>query len=224
MRLTDNLSTELPFPGFYESLYSHELDSEEEQFCEYRAEEQSDDGIEFNELTAGEFAEIFWDVTTYDIAHQEIARIHVEVFESVASAELGFKVPLVFEEMSSPRFYNFTTDRVFASISYGRVLRLFALSKKDEHARLAAEIKRRFTSYDGFISSYSNSLDTWLTKPLAKWDHNEVGTLFRAVLGDVREEVESNMLDGETFSAAWEKSVDWTKFEAKVSEKRAEKE
>lgn len=225
MKLTDKLSAELPFSGLYNSMYSHALDDEEEQFCEYEAEyRQEEDGIpEELHLDAGEYAEILMDVTTYDIAHQAIAKKHVEVFEGVASKELGFKLPLVFEEMCSPKFYNFTTDRVFASITYGQVLRLFALSKKDKHARLEEMIKTRFTSYDGFISSYSNRLDKWLAKPLADWDHNEVGTLLRAVLGDVREEVESIMYDGETFYTAWSDSVDWAKFEEKVTELREEK-
>jgi hypothetical protein len=104
MKLTDKLSAELPFPGLYDSMYSHALDDEEEQFCEYEAEyRQEEDGIpEELHLDAGEYAEILMDVTTYDIAHQAIAKKHVEVFEGVASKELGFKLPLVFEEMCSP--------------------------------------------------------------------------------------------------------------------------
>lgn len=223
MNLTDKLSTELPFPGFYGSSYSAALDSEAEHYVEHIAEcQQAEDGIPKElRLTEDEYADILLDVTDYSVAELTIAKAYVETFDSVASERLGFKLGLGFEEMTSPREYNFTTDRVFASISYGRALRLAALSRRDGHSRLRAEIGNRFTSYDGFSSSYSNELAVWLDKSLKSWDHNEIGTLLRAVLdGDTLREITDDMLD--TYDA-WELSVNWIKFEAKVQECRDEK-
>lgn len=96
---------------------------------------------------------------------------------------LDREVMAQFEEVSSPRFYNFETDRVFARIS---------LTVLDEIARrLAADpvgrealrdtIEERHTSREGFVSLYSaNPASADWRKPVADMDHNELGTLLRA--------------------------------------------
>lgn len=223
MELTHNLSTELPFPGFYESLYSSALDGEAEQWADYEAEyRQDEENVPLGlRLTAGEYAEIVFNVSDHQVAALAVAKEHVAAFECIASERLGFKLNLDFEEMTSPREYNFDTDRVFASIPYGRVLRMAVLSRRNHHVKLAAKIAERFTHRDGFFSSYSNALGEWLDKPLADWDHNEVGTLLLAVydLGDNTDddlEIYEHIHKG--FYRAWESSVNWTELDARVQE------
>jgi len=51
------LSVNIPFPGFYESLYSSEIDHEESQWCEHEANERDDGEAQHPEelrLTADE--------------------------------------------------------------------------------------------------------------------------------------------------------------------------
>jgi hypothetical protein len=47
---------------------------------------------------------------------------------------------------------------------------------------LSRAIKEQFTSRSGFTSLYSNDVLEWIVKPLDKWDHNEIGTLFECII------------------------------------------
>lgn len=131
------------------------------------------------------------------------------------------------EEMTSPREYNFETDRIFARMPLVMAREMFARSKREGHKALAGIIRDRFTSCSGFVSSYSNDIAEWLEKPLASWDHNEVGTLLLAALALAG--VDADELDWSIYytitedSNYWENCIDWPKFEADRLEKRAEK-
>lgn len=85
-------------------------------------------------------------------------------------------IPLTFKEMTSPREYNFMTDRIFAEISADDVEKM---KKAVDPAIIRALVKKKFTSLDGFCSFYDNDYDEWL-KQQEPWDHNQVGTLVEA--------------------------------------------
>ncbi|WP_218012891.1 hypothetical protein, partial [Streptococcus salivarius] len=77
--------------------------------------------------------------------------------------------------------------------------------------------------YDGFISHYDNALDSWLAKPLQEWDHNEIETLLVAMTGEP-ETMDFYYRMGDSWGyQAWESAVDWSRYDAKVAELRAEK-
>lgn len=221
----------LPFAGFYESLWSSEVDHIAQSFAEYREVEERNERAPELRLDASEFSDILFRVTNYSAAYEHLARAYVESFDIAASRELGFKLNLKFESMTSPRFYNFETDRVFAYTSWRAIRAMLKASKAEKHETLARVIKERFTSYDGFLSHYSNDLARWLEKPLRDWDHNELETLLLAAIelsgADVRE-VEGRAYDisveSNDFDTAHDSAVDWQKFEAEVAELRADKE
>lgn len=227
------LSFNIPFQGFYESLYSSEVDHEQERWIEYELTEREDGELSHPEeirLNESEYAELFWDHAQYSIAYSHIARAYIDAFSYWAGEKLGFPLPLAFEEMTSPREYNFETDRLFAKVPGETIARLWAMSKADNHKRLSAMIRERFTSYDGFRSFYPNDLESWLEKPLGDWDHNELGTLLRACLrisGVVSRDWEMEVfyitMDGETGYHAFESCVDWQAFEKARDELRADK-
>jgi hypothetical protein len=230
MKTTDRISVEIPFGGFYESLWSEAVDSEIEQLCEHYAERDNEEQAPELRLSANEYAEILFDCTDYSAIYAAVSRSYVSAFESVFNEQTGLQLGLKFEEMTSPREYNFTTDRIFCNISFGTAKRLFARSRKDGHAMLAKIIAERFTSYDGFISSYPNALDSWLAKPLADWDHNEIGTLLRAVWAlspdfdkDWRYAVYEALTEDDGVMQELDSGVDWEKLESKIAEVRADK-
>jgi hypothetical protein len=252
------VSINIPFPGFYESWYSHDIDREEQQAAEYEAEEREDGERTQPEelrLTADELARLFYDHTEYKVAEYKIAAMYVDAFDYEAGDLLGLSVKdtrqvwrdggfttesyqrpslrLRFEEMTSPREYNFETDRIFAEIPLAVARHMFAKSKEDKHATLAAVICRRFTSRSGFISFYANDVESWLATPLSDWDHNELGTLLLACLemangadwGDSEMDFrlyESVSDDGGIYQA-WESAVDWPAFEKAREELREDK-
>lgn len=222
-------SFNIPFAGFYGSHYSHEIDQQEERHCEYQEEDHELEHPKHLRLTAAEHAEILFRHTSYDIAYQAIAREYAAQFDAVASEVLGFPLKLEFEEMTSPREYNFETDRLFCTAPIKTLAKLWAISRADDHKTLSAVIKRRFTSRDGFISHYSNYLPDW-PKALHDWDHNETGTLLIACLElagfkdhDLDEALMHAVLDGDGCYHAWEGAVDWPAVDVATQELRDEK-
>lgn len=227
--MSDRISINIPFAGFYESLYSGEIDSVAEREAEYFANERQDeDGVPKElRLTEREFADILFDATDYNAAYQQIAKLYVEGFNEVASEELGIELGLVYEEMTSPKYYNFETDRLFANVSMETLQALFDMSASDNHLRLILCIKERHTSYDGFHSHYTNRVSEWLEKPLEDWDHNEVSTLLRSLIPETLRDDEMALYYA-TFGddggyTAHSEAVDWPKFDEAVAELRAEK-
>lgn len=252
----------LPFSGFYDSLYSGAIDHEAESFAEYRCDEYEKDNSD-NEgywpeslrLDESDYANILISVTNYRTCYDAIARDYVSAFDYVAGEILGFTVKAkrktynvatagyieeeyrldsiraTFESMDSPREYNFTTDRVYANIPLAVMRALFKRSKAEKHATLSKVIAERFTSCDGFISGYPRHLADWLENPLQDWDHNEMATLLIAALrmagfdcdeSENRYRLYEATVGDEGAYQAWEKGVDWTRFEAMRAEKRAE--
>lgn len=236
------LLVRLPFAGFYASDYSREIDSEEEREIEDRANERDDGEQAFPpelRLSEQELGELYFDHTDYSAAYHRIASWYPEAFTYATKERFELTIPLRFESMTSPREYNFETDKVYAFIPLKTVLAMFAYSKTDAHATLAEVIKSRHTSYDGFYSYYSNDLATWLSKPVKDWDHNELETLLQAtLLHKGRELGEDEGAEGDGFRSdlfeaifsgngeandAWASAVDWPALEAAIEEARADK-
>lgn len=223
------VSINIPFDGFYESLYSHEIDRYTEQRGEDVHSREMEALPEELRVSADEFESALNDALDYHKACVNIAKSYVEGFERVWSDSIGVKLRLGFEEMTSPREYNFTTDRIFCDVPVSVVRKLFAISRADKHDALARVIKRRFTSCDGFISSYHNDLDSWLARPLASWDHNELGTLLIAVYeasADYDDEWRMAVYYATCDDSCMheiETAIDWSKYEAEIADLRAEK-
>jgi hypothetical protein len=253
--MSRNVIVNIPFPGFYESVYSEAVDYEEESFCECKATEESGEkgDLDYEEswpkdlrLSADDLAEILRRDTRY--TYEKIAANYVAAFDYQAGEALGFSVSdtrkrydyatkdfveesymrdsirIKFESMDSPREYNFTTDRVYGEMPLAIVYLLFRRSRAEGHATLAKTIKDRFTSYDGFLSHYSNRFSEWLEKPLGDWDHNELGTLLIAALqlADVEDlDLYEDTCGDEGAYLAWSDAVDWEAFDRCRLEERA---
>jgi hypothetical protein len=142
MNKPTHFSAQVPFSGFYETSHDQRIDEAEEQMF------SGDDG----EIVSSVAYEAFWSNLNYGSVHEKYAKAYVAALAHV------LKIPLDYEEMVSPREYNFTTDRLFARISrsdFAKMLR--AVRGK----RLNEEALDRFTSRSGFISFYPNSVSRW---------------------------------------------------------------
>lgn len=200
----------IPFQGFYESLFSDELDNVQDQFVEYEVEKNT--GLDPRELH-----DAIYKSADYGKAFDYIARRYVDYFNDYLKTEYELDLDLKFESMQSPEEYNFTTDRIFCFISEENVRKLRAFVAEDE-LRLA--IKTRFTSRSGFISSYSNDLEGWNRDPTT-WDYNELGTLLVALLSDSEgydRDIFEDMLDHNVFDTAFDQCVDWEAYDAFLKE------
>jgi len=226
----EKLSINIPFSGFYESFYSEAIDSELESLAENYAEEDKNSLAKELRLTAGEFGEVISVNLNYEVACQNVAKTYVDVFSRQWGETIGVELGLEFEEMTSPKEYNFATDRIFCLISARAVRKLFAKSRKDNHVMLATIIRKRHTSYDGFISFYTNELESWLAKPVIKWDANELATLLIAVhklSPDYDSEWKMGVYYGVTDDGLMgevDPAIDWNKLAADIGELHADKE
>lgn len=247
------LDINIPFKGFYNSVYSDMIDSQLEQWAEHEAGEREKEWPKHLRLDESKLSEILFYAVNYSAAHLAIAKDYCAAFDEMAGDALGISfvqhykrrdwksgkdvwhktrrdsIKLQFAEMTSPREFNFATDRIFASIPFYIAQRLFKMSRDDGHRELSNVIAERFTSYDGFISGYSNRLADWLATPLAAWDHNELGTLLIACLElqgadwgdrDLTLYYATSRDDGgyQAFSDA----VEWAKLDSDIDEARAE--
>ena len=218
------LLTTLPFCGFYESAASGMIDSEVESFCEYNEtdnlkEEHPD--LNFN----GDIGDLVFDAMDYPKAYRAYAESYAANLAAAIADETGLDLGLEFESMDSPREYNFKTDRLYAHIEPDKVQAMF---EQTNQGALAARIKERFTSCDGFISFYSNDVTVWLEKPLDQWDPNELGTLLEAFLsqhaGDLHKfELNLHYDNYEDAQHAFDAGMDWPKYEAALADLIAEK-
>jgi hypothetical protein len=158
--------TTIPFGGFYESIHSYEVDRAEEDAF------QNENG----DPNAGLSSRLYWLIN-----YRQLYTSYAEAYASEFAIKTGIK--LKFESMSSPREYNFATDRIFCTISREEVRRL---KREVDPEALAALAKRKFTSRDGFASFYSPDIESWGS--VDGWDHNQLGTLIEASMEDDPEE------------------------------------
>ena len=201
----------IPFSGLYYSKYDRELDYVEEREIENFEETHNLTVAQVDELSS-----ILFNSTDWGVAHRKVAEAYAKAFNEKFKEWTDIDLGLKFESLSSPREYNFQTDRLFTHISDEVVHTLFDGADRE---KLAKVIRERFTSCDGFISFYSNYLPDWLTREVDEWDHNELCTLLMSWLPeDWSWEVFENVTEGEVFYSAWSEAVDWPKVEAWLDE------
>lgn len=225
----------IPFSGFYNSLWSDLLDSEVEQFAENEAEKSSD--AKWNpETFYPEPLQIdhgfAWEFVNYSAAHAEIARDYVQAFGEWLddkARDIDPDAPesgLAFSRLDSPREYNFRTDEIDCDIAPDFVAWMYAQQESHGFSDLSETLERRHKSRDGFISFYSARLSEWIEKPVDSWDYHELRSLLESVFAsdlsdDYQMELYYTLSDGA--HQYFDSHMDWAKYESKVIEDRAEK-
>ena len=174
------LSVRLPFfPGFYESDCQYQLDQCLEMDLEYLGSEYgaSKDQID-------QFAELANATLDWKAIHLAYAKSFVEGLNDLLKPGMDMQ----FEEMTSPREYNYSTDAIFVKMSQSALEKMLAETPKEALEKL---IQAQYTSYSGFQSYYPNSLKNW-PADLAEWAEPQLGTLLEAFM---RETVNSDDLE-----------------------------
>ena len=170
------ISARIPFAGFYYSIWDSEIDHWVEQQAEH----------------TGESVEDLSDRMDYGTVRLEISKAYTEAFAEWLGETLEKPVTLEYEQMSSPRYYNFETDRIFAKgVIFADILD--ELLSKDVDT-LMKTFRGAFTSRSGFISFYEPALPA---KPIEEWDHNELYVLLQAWIAhqDV-EDIDQELFEG----------------------------
>ena len=154
---TDKFLTTVPFSGFYCSVHDEELDH-----CLERLFDRQGTGA-----TNPDLVDAARDAIDWPCVYEAYAARFVD--------DLGTEYDLIldFESLSSPKYYNFETDRIFTYIDRASLAKIARAVPRSD---LRAAIKARFTSRDGFISHYPNRLSDW-PRRVSEWDHNQIGLL-----------------------------------------------
>jgi hypothetical protein len=158
---TKLIEVELPFTGFYESVHDDQING---------ALECTDD--------QGEVPDDFWDkVFDADVDWTGIQNEYAKQYTDIIADVLG--IPLVYKDLTSPREYNFSTDRIFADARAQDVRRLRNRVAKDPG--WADFIHEQLEARSGFIPFYSNDIldPEWTAKD---WDACQYELLIRYIL------------------------------------------
>jgi len=168
----NKLESTIPFDGFYNSYISSDIEHQIGQQIEWDT-----DIYDLNE----EEQQILWDnyLSVNRVSfYNEIAEHYTDLYMYALNERLdGFKLNAKFSLLTSPREYNFETDRIFIDIEKNHAIDFIKYIIKNYKKELENKIKERFTSRSGFWSHYKNGLDLW-TQDYSEWDHNQIGTCF----------------------------------------------
>ena len=157
MNNNKEINTYLPvFTGFYEGIYEPDETSEIDYINELRNEKNLKnidyDNCEFD----------------YDNYYLDISSQLCDILEDELSK---FVYKIEFKKIESPKFYNYSNDKIDCIIKPKKQAILNYIKKhKTEFKKY---LKDNYTSYDGFISFYDNNLDSkdWNNHNIINGEH-----------------------------------------------------
>lgn len=159
---------QIPFHGFYESIHDAAISDAVLDHVAYSMFEENI--MEIEQEQANIVNDWIYDnihKETYDKIKNEYAKKFVEEFGHEYDLDT-----IEFSDMSSPREYNFETDRIFAKVDLAE---MNTLANHVDMKGFVEWVKERLEPRDGFIPYYSNDISDWgLFKD---WDHNQFGLL-----------------------------------------------
>jgi len=175
----DKLLITIPFQGFYESIHNDILDDGLRSIFDYN-----------DSIYDKAYGLINWQATRLNYVKEYIKAFCEYVSVNIMLENTHLELEL--ESLSSPKEYNFSTDRIFCYITPENFKEIYKQIDENELRKL---VKDKFTSRSGFFSFYSNTLDDWYKKPFTAWDHNELGTVLECLYNQNRPECECYIFD-----------------------------
>ena len=145
---------EIPFMGFYDSIWSYIWEDEFDQEDEFESEFNSD-------------------MVDWKLYYTKLA---IEIVDWIRHKS---ELLLSFEKLTSPREYNFESDRIFAYISETQLELIY---REIDKAKLASIFKDALTERSGFIPYYS--VDSWQA-PVLEWDYALTALLMGLYLSEL---------------------------------------
>jgi len=178
------------FPGFYGTVFEY---SGEESDIEYYNEENGTD-LKWDDFN--------WDYAEY---HKRVAKSFVNRCER----ELNYLLPvkMEFEELVSPKEYNFSNDsiNVTVELNLGQLLGII----KERLSEAREYFKARYTSCSGFISFHSPHIEDWLKMSYILQDpKHRVGSLLECLAQmEITDDDVTYWADGEQYIDFYPKEI-----------------
>ena len=170
------VQTFLPvFNGFYNTLFEDILDNAVDNVIEYYNEQNN---------TSLNYDDFDFDFTTIQ---NEICKDAVLKIEEKLN-EIGINCSIIYENLISPREYNFSNDSINIEINFKKFSQVFEILEQN-YDSFSKYIKDNYTSRDGFISSYSNYSSDWMEdlREDAENETHKVGAVLDFILQEIEE-------------------------------------
>jgi hypothetical protein len=209
------LTTMIPFGGFYDSVYDLRLDQELEQWADWEGDPDNEHRTD-TERDASDLCDLANRAIDWKSARHHIADQYCNVFSTVFKDITGITLDATFQKLESPRFYNFTNDRIVATIPLETAQAMFAMHQADDLNTIQEVIKERHSSRPGFFSYYPDTLTGEWENPVAEWGEVQLQTLIIAT-AQMSGGVDDDDIIGEIdFCHAFEQAMDWDKLSASM--------
>lgn len=165
------IETFLPvFNGFYGTFFDNIVDNSENREIEFYNEENG------TSLNWGDFT------FNYPEIQKEISLKCCEEVEKKLN-EIGIKCEITYQELVSPKYYNFSNDSINVEINFKDFNQVINILE-DSSEIFARYINNNYNSRDGFISSYSNYASDWMAdlKNYPEVEAHKVGAVLEFIL------------------------------------------
>ena len=171
---TQKVGTWLPlFPGYYGTYL--EPDTEEQNEIYYYNQENNTDY---------DYDNFNWFYDDY----YKIVNINSCNFVEDILQKMNLIKSITYENMSSPKEYNFATDSINIEVEISAKQIAFILDYLKEHkTNFSAYLLDHYKSRDGFLSSYSYNFDDWYNKESILHTH-KLGAILQFILFNEEEE------------------------------------
>jgi len=176
------------FTGYYNTIFdvSECIAESEVNLC---AEEYAEHYSELykNGVTYDFFIENFWDYADFNDCFDDASQSICEGLLDLDSN--GIIINIKYQKTCSPRYYNFSNDSINCEIEYSSAKLKAFLSENLES--FEDYIQGKYTSCDGFRSSYTNELEYWLCED--NWGQHEIGSILNFILHENNTNAESEL-------------------------------
>jgi len=170
-----NIEVNLPtFNGFYGSIFDSMIDHCIEYECESIREHFIESGIEESIMDKIDIESEALSYIKIDKLYNLIGDLYCEHFDNIMQDHFS-TIKTVFLKIDSPKYYNFSNDKIVANIGISESdiseLCNYILENAD---KFESFLKDHFTSRSGFISFYSNKFEDWneITKSFTHFEDN----------------------------------------------------
>lgn len=180
------------FSGFYETAYSFNVDHYDVADWLFDENEYNDIQMEFlAELVKRHYDDIVKE--NYKEYCDDVAKAVCEFLTEKVSEMLNTKVEFEFQSIYSPKYYNYRNDSINVNFNcdadaFMKNLLEYIKKHLDDFKEY---IESNYTSYDGFMSYYSNDVNDWLKN---EYNDHEIGSLLEFALRSYYDDIETDMI------------------------------
>lgn len=189
------MKTFLPlFPGFYGTNYEFNTEGIEDYLIDENMSSAFENFLRY--VLQTDYEKIAED--DYKGYTLKVAKSACQYVEDMLFLMFDTPVKVVFEEIHSPKYYNFSNDAIYIDIvpeNEDKFIAEINAYLKKHWSAFEKYIKKNYTSCDGFISSYSNNAYDWYGD---YYNQHELGSILQFCLienGNDEEDMLQYMID-----------------------------